>query len=80
MYIYIYIRIRREYETKQLVFSPNNAIFRNLTAQVSKQLEFTQEPIGVNDDDELQRAMTNKQMLAGINFHHPHVNMNNMLH
>lgn len=67
------LHICRKYETRPLVFAPNIPIFKNLTDQVSKQLEFKQEPVGVDNDDELQRTMTNNDTFAGIYFHHSHV-------
>lgn len=61
---------------KILAFSPNNAVFKNFTDQVNKQLQFIGEAIGVDDNDKLERTMiANKQVIAGINFHHPSVRM-----
>lgn len=62
---------------KQLAFSPNNAIFKNLTDQVNKHLQLTYGAIGFGDNDQMESAMiANKRLLAGINFHHPPVRMN----
>lgn len=59
-----------------MAFSPNNAVFKNFTDQVSKQLQFSKEAIGADDNDQLEKLVIDSdQVIAGINFHHPAVRM-----
>lgn len=59
-------------EERRLIFTPDNAIFKNLMEQVSKMLSL-EHPIGVMNRKELETTMHERKMLAGIEFHHSEV-------
>lgn len=62
----------RKDKIDQLIYTPNNTIFKNLIENVSDQLNLTA-PIGVSDDDQLQDILVNQTLSAGISFHHSNV-------
>lgn len=58
----------------KLVYSPPNPILENLVAIAAKSLELDG-VVAVNDSEQLIGTMFSKELVAGIEFHHPAVNI-----
>lgn len=65
-------------ENRQLIFTPNNDIFKNLMQNVSKQLSIG-EPIGVANGQQLEDRIVKDGLIAGIVFHHSNVRLHTNL-
>lgn len=68
-----YSRIPNINETR-LFFTPNNAVFKNLTERVSELLNLD-EAIGVADNNQLQMILKERGLIAEIEYHHSNVNI-----
>lgn len=58
----------------QLIFTPNNPIFTDLLDAASVELNLLP-AIGVSNGQQLQNIMIDKNLLAGIEFHHLNVSL-----
>lgn len=61
-------------KNRQLIFTPNNDIFKKLMHNVSKQLSIN-ESIGVANVQQLEDTIVKDELIAGIVFHHSNVRL-----
>lgn len=62
----------------QLIFFPNNALFKTLLEYAGKRYKF-KEPTGVSDINEMANILVKEGCIAGIEFHHPNVSKNEII-
>lgn len=56
------------------MYSPQNPILENLVELAAKSLELDG-VVAVNDSEQIVGTMFSKELVAGIEFHHPAVNI-----
>lgn len=63
--------VARDIHVKEwkLVYSPINPIFDELAENAAKSLQL-EGAVGVNSSEEVESAMFNRELVAGINFQH----------